>query len=73
LPIGVEQKLAEYCVEHGVTKSDAVKQALYELLQRRHQDAAKDHPFVGGDEGDGTDVSGNIKVTLRARFRNGKR
>jgi len=25
-----------------------------------------DHPFVGGDKGDGTDVSGNIKAAVRS-------
>lgn len=27
------------------------------------------HPFIGGDKGDGSDVSGNIKAALRVRFR----
>ena len=33
LPPGVEQKLAEYCVSHKVTKSEAVKRALGEMLK----------------------------------------
>lgn len=32
LPPRVEQELAEYCVKHRVTKSEAVKKALEELL-----------------------------------------
>ena len=70
LPHRVEQDLAEYCAAHGVSKSDAVKRALEDLL---HAPAtgkpALDHPFIGCDQGDGSDVSGNIKAALRARFR----
>jgi len=33
LPPRVEQKLAEYCVSHKVTRSEAVKQALEGLLE----------------------------------------
>ncbi len=32
LPPGVEQRLADYCVSHKLTKSEAVKRALEELL-----------------------------------------
>jgi Arc/MetJ-type ribon-helix-helix transcriptional regulator len=35
LPPRVEQKLAEYCVSHKVTKSEAVKRALEEMLKER--------------------------------------
>lgn len=35
LPPRVEQKLAEYCVSHGITKSEAVKQAIENLLEAR--------------------------------------
>ncbi len=70
LPPSVEQDLAEYCVKRRITKSEAVKQALEELLRMpdpgTHQTR---HPFIGGDRGDGSDVSGNIKAALRARFR----
>jgi hypothetical protein len=70
LPQRIEQELAEYCVKRRFTKSQAVKQALEELLRRHAADApASDHPFIGGDKGDGSDVSGNIKAALRARFR----
>jgi hypothetical protein len=70
LPPRVEQDLAEYCVKRHITKSEAVKQALEGLL--RIPDPGTHparHPFIGGDKGDGSDVSGNIKAALRARFR----
>jgi len=68
LPNRVEQDLAEYCSEHGVSKSEAVKLALEELLRNR-KTGTGEHPFIGCDQGDGSDVSGNIKAALRARFR----
>jgi len=66
----IEQELAEYCVKHRLTKSEAVKLALEELL-RSPEASGHDlrHPYIGGDKGDGSDVSGNIKAALRARFR----
>jgi hypothetical protein len=33
LPLRVEQKLAEYCVSHKVTKSEAIKRALEQMLE----------------------------------------
>ena len=70
LPERIEQKLAEYCVKRRITKSEAVKLALEDLLGQGESDrAGLDHPFVGGDKGDGSDVSGNIKSALRNRFR----
>ncbi len=66
LPPRVEQALADYCVERRLTKSEAVKQALDSLLHAPAQSTR--HPFIGGDKGDGADVSGNIKAALRARF-----
>jgi hypothetical protein len=66
LPHRVEQQLAEYCVKRKLTKSEAVKQALDSLLREPVQSTR--HPFIGGDQGDGADVSGNIKAALRARF-----
>ncbi len=67
LPNRVEQDLADYCVTHGVSKSEAVKRALEDLL--RAPKSGDTHPFIGCDKGDGSDVSGTIKETLRARFR----
>jgi Arc/MetJ-type ribon-helix-helix transcriptional regulator len=70
LPQRVEQELAEYCAKRRLTKSEAVKLALQELLRVPKAGAhASAHPFIGGDKGDGSDVSGSIKATLRSRFR----
>ena len=70
LPSRVEQELAHYCVTHGVSKSDAVKRALEDMLRPAAGATPQaDHPFIGSDKGDGSDVSGNIKSALRARFR----
>ena len=66
LPHRVEQDLADYCVKHRLTKSEAVKQALDGLLRAPAESTR--HPFIGGDKGDGSDVSGNVKAALRARF-----
>jgi len=68
LPHRVEEKLAEYCVEHGATKS-AVVQSLIEDFLAREADAAALPAFVGCDEGDGADISGTIRQRLRERFR----
>ena len=69
LPDRVEQDLAEYCVAHGVTKSEAVKSALEALLRMPPQvKAGRDHPFVGSDPGSG-DVARHTKRLLRERFR----
>ncbi len=70
LPQRIEQELAEYCVKRRLTKSDAVKQALEELLRSPAGNVkGSHHPFIGADKGDGSDVSGNIKAALRARLR----
>jgi hypothetical protein len=47
LPPRVEQKLAEYCVSHKVTKSEAVKRALEEMLKGKEN---KPSPFDLGRE-----------------------
>jgi hypothetical protein len=70
LPLRVEQELAEYCVNRRITKSEAVKRALEDLLQSANLGKSKSHhPFIGGDKGDGSDFSGNVKAALRERFR----
>ena len=70
----MEQDLAEYCLKRGITKSEAVKEALEGLLSSREAAGHElDHPFIGGDKGDGSDVSGNIKAALRARFQKVRR
>jgi hypothetical protein len=47
LPHRVEQKLAEYCVSHKLTKSEAVKQALERMLESG--EGAPSPYEVGGD------------------------
>lgn len=70
LPPLVEQELAEYCVKCRITKSEAVKQALDDLMHSPLGGADYTrHPFIGGDKGDGSNISGNIKAALRERFR----
>ena len=74
LPDRLEQQLAEYCATYRVTRSEAVKRALEDLLKPPAPGKSNlDHPFIGCDKGDGTDVSGNIKAALRARFRKSPR
>jgi len=69
LPDRVEQGLAEYCVTHGVTKSEAVKRALEELLQASAKGkAGLSHPFIGSDTTSG-DVARHAKRLMRERFR----
>lgn len=72
LPPRVEQELAEYCVKRRMTKSQAVKQALEDLLRPREADTKElRHPFIGCDTRQG-DVARHTKRLLRERFR-GKR
>ena len=47
LPPRVEQKLAEYCVSHKVTKSEAVKRALVQMLEAK---AGRESPYELGRE-----------------------
>lgn len=70
LPQRVEQDLVECCAKRHLTKSEAVKLAPEELLRTPEAGArTSPHPFIGGDKGDGTDVSGGIKVALRGKSR----
>ncbi len=74
LPDRLEQQLAEYCAVYRVSRSEAVKRALQDLLKPPAPGQSRvDHPFIGGDNGDGSDVSGNIKQRLRERFRHSHR
>jgi hypothetical protein len=50
-----------------ISKSQAVKRALEEILRPALSEGRLSHPFIGGDEGDGSDVSGSIKMALRVR------
>lgn len=47
LPPGVEQKLSEYCVSHKVSRSEAVKRALEEMLKEK---SGKPSPYELGKE-----------------------
>ena len=74
LPDKLEQELAAYCTTYHLTKSEAVKRALEDLLKPAGLGkSALDHPFIGCDKGDGSDVSGNIRRLLRERFRKSRR
>lgn len=74
LPPHVEQQLAEYCVSHKVSKSQAIKQALERLLKAK---AAKPSPYELGkdffEQHRGTpateDIARNTKRLLREHFR----
>jgi hypothetical protein len=65
----VEQELAEYCVKRRLTKSEAVKLALEELLRLPEtRKADLSHPYIGSDIQQG-DVARHVKRLLRERFR----
>ena len=72
LPPRVEQELADYCIAHKVTRSEAVKRALEQLLeksagQRSPYDLGKD--FFGRKGTPGRDIGAQSKRLLRERFR----
>lgn len=67
IPDKVEQELAEYCAKHRVTKSEAVKQALEQLLSKATDKPALDvyaKKFRGSDKRPG-DVARHTKRLLR--------
>jgi len=74
LPYRVEQKLAEYCVSHKVSKSEAVKQALERMLETSLRDPS---PYeIGRDIFERNkhvkpteDIARYSKRLLRERFR----
>ena len=69
LPDRLEQQLAEYCTTYRVTRSEAVKRALEDLLKPLAPGkSGLDHPFIGCEKRPG-DVSSNVKRLLRERFR----
>ena len=47
LPPRVEQKLADYCISHKITRSEAVKRALEEMLEGA---GGKPSPYELGKE-----------------------
>jgi len=77
LPDRVEQELAEYCVKHRVTKSEAVKRALMDLLavnagKPSSYDLGKDLFGPRTDAGPVEDVARHTKRLLREHFRGRK-
>ena len=68
LPPRVEQKLADYCVEKKVTKSEAVKRALEQLLDPKAVPLSEDPFFsqlIGSDHTPG-DIAQHTKRLLRS-------
>ncbi|OGA26732.1 MAG: hypothetical protein A3I01_02775 [Betaproteobacteria bacterium RIFCSPLOWO2_02_FULL_65_24] len=71
LPPRVEQKLADYCVSHKVSKSEAVKRALEQMIEQSAGEASAyelGKRFMGSDRRPG-DVARRTKQLLRERFR----
>jgi len=67
LPPKVEQRLAAYCVSKKVTKSEAVKRALEQLLDAKPIPLSQDpffRKFIGSDPRPG-DVARHTKRLLR--------
>ena len=77
LPDRVEQDLAEYCVKHRLTKSEAVKRALMELLSANAgkpsaYDLGKDLFGPHTDAAPTEDIARHSKRLLREHFRGKK-
>ncbi|MSQ70128.1 MAG: hypothetical protein EXR27_02405 [Betaproteobacteria bacterium] len=77
LPDRVEQQLAEYCVKRRITKSDAVKQALVDLLaadtgKPSAYDLGKDLFGPHTDVAPTEDIARDSKRLLREHFRTRK-
>ncbi len=74
LPPRVEQRLADYCASHGITRTDAVKRALEQMLSTG---AGQPSPYELGEEffarnlrtRPRRDVARHTKRLLRERFR----
>lgn len=67
LPPRIEQKLADYCVSRKVTKSQAVKRALEQLLDQAPVPLSEDpffRKFIGSDPRPG-DIARHSKRLLR--------
>lgn len=74
LPLAVEQELAEYCVERGITRSEAIKQAISRLVSAERDapapyDLGRDLFGPDTDLAPADDVAANTKRLLRERFR----
>ena len=73
IPARVEQELAEYCARNGVSKSEAVKEALDQFLAARGSvktpyELARDLIGPHTDKAPSEDVAKNTKRLLRERF-----
>ena len=78
LPDRVEQELAEYCVKRGISKSEAVKQALDKLLADQANapsawDLGKDLFEPINDALPTRDIARHSKRLLREHFRGRKK
>lgn len=74
IPPRVEQELAEYCARNGVSKSEAVKDALDQFLsgksaEKSPYEVMKDLIGPLTDEAPSEDVARHSKRLLRARVR----
>jgi len=74
IPPKVEQELTEYCARNGVSKSEAVKDALDQFLSGKNADKspyelARDLIGPHTDETASEDVARNTKRLLRERVR----
>jgi len=74
IPPRVEQELAEYCARNGVSKSEAVKDALDQFLsdkaaRKSPYELAKDLIGPHTDEAPSEDIARNTKRLLRERVR----
>ena len=74
IPPRVEQELTEYCARNGVSKSDAVKDALDQFLSgkgaaKSPYELARDLIGPHTDEAALEDVASNTKRLLRERVR----
>lgn len=74
LPAVLEQELADYCVERGVTRSEAIKQAITRLVTTgatppSAYDLGRDLFGPDTDEAPKDNAAANSKRLLRDRFR----
>ena len=78
IPLRVEQELTDYCARNGVSKSEAVKDALDQFLNRKGDDRSpyelgKDLLGPHSDETLSEDTASRTKQLLRERFRGGRK
>jgi hypothetical protein len=74
IPLRIEQELADYCARNGVSKSEAVKDALDQFLSGRKGDKSpyeliRDLIGAHTDEPATKDVARHTKRLLRERVR----